>query len=238
MSAYAVVDGELGDVCFGTADPVVEDAWDSLATITPTGQLGDLTIFAGFEPHGDAEADTLAFVNSIDADGTQFQMSVNTIDAVADPDEFLLTLAHEFSHVFTQTTGQLDRTDETIDACDTYFNGEGCYLPDSLMYAWIERFWDSDVLAEVDPAVDSDTTAADDRCTNDAGFLGSYAATNPEEDFAESFSAFVFRLEPATSGQADRLDWIEQQTGLTEFRYRADTAGMTPLDNNFDVCGS
>lgn len=47
----------------------------------------------------------------------------------------------------------------------------------------------------------------------------------------------MFRLEPETDGQADRLDWLVQQPGLAEFRDRADAAGMTPLANDFELCG-
>ena len=47
----------------------------------------------------------------------------------------------------------------------------------------------------------------------------------------------VFRLEPATEGQAARIDWLERQPGLVEFRDRADAANLTPLPNNFDICG-
>jgi hypothetical protein len=235
-SAFRVVDGQLGSPCLGGDDPVVRFAWEDLATITPPSQLVDLALFAGFTPDGADAADTLAFVNALDADGSQFQMSINTLDAQADPDELLLTLAHEFSHVFTATSTQLDRSDEAVEACMTHFNGEGCYLPESLMLNWIERFWDDAMLADVDPFEDS-AEGADLRCSLDGGFFGPYAATNPEEDFAEAFSAFVFGLEPDTSGQAERLDWIGAQPGLAEFRVRADAAGMTPMENRFETCG-
>ena len=236
-SAYVVDDGQLGDLCFGDDDDTILDAWDALATITPDGQLGDLVLFGGFEPDGEVAAETLAFVNPDDSDGSGFQMSINTVDAVADPDELLLTLAHEFTHVFTATADQLDRTDEAIDDCATYFNGEGCYLADSLMSDWISEFWDLDVLETVDPLEES-VDDADARCLDDDGFFGPYAASNPEEDFAEAFSAFVFDLEPATDGQADRLEWIAAQPGLAEFRDRAEVAGLTPLATNFDTCGT
>jgi hypothetical protein len=231
-----VDDGDLIALCFGTDDETVLDAWESLATITPDGQLGDLVLFGGFEPAGDLAADTLAFVNAVDSDASGFQMSINTDEAARDPDELLLTLAHEFTHVFTATPEQLDRTDEAIDGCGTYFNGEGCYRAESLMYDWIIAFWDPSVLATVDPNEES-VDDADARCADDDGFFGTYAASNPEEDFAEAFSAFVFDVAPQTDGQAARLDWIAAQPGLVEFRARAETAGLTPLANNFDICG-
>lgn len=236
-SAYRVDDGLLGVLCFGVDDPTILDAWDSLATIAPTAQLTDLVLFGGFEPDGPDADDTLAFVNAVDTTGSGFQMSINTVDAAADPGELLLTLAHEFSHVFTATAEQLDRSDEAIDGCDTYFSGDGCYLADSLMIDWIVELWNPDVLAGVDPLEDS-VDDADARCAGDEGFFGPYAATNPEEDFAEAFSAFVFGLDPDTDGQADRLDWIAAQPGLVEFRERADAAGLTPLANNFELCGT
>lgn len=235
-SAYRIDNGRLGERCLGDDDPTILAAWDALSTIAPVTQLSDIALFAGFEPDGDGAAETLAFVNALDADGAQFQMSVNTVEAEVDPDELLLTLAHEFSHVFASTSAQLDRTDEAIDACSTYYNGDGCYLPGSLMIAWIEAFWDDDLLTSVDPFEDFPDDA-DARCAIDPGFFGPYSATNPEEDFAEAFSAFVFRLEPDTDGQAARLEWIADQPGLVEFRDRADTAGMTPLANNFGICG-
>jgi hypothetical protein len=48
----------------------------------------------------------------------------------------------------------------------------------------------------------------------------------------------VFDLEPATDGQAQRLERIATQPGRAEFRDRAEAAGWTPLANNFDVCGT
>jgi len=176
-------------------------------------------------------------VNVLDANGASFQMSVNTVESEADADELALTMAHEFSHVFTTTPDQLDRTDEAIEACHTYYNGAGCYLPDSLMIAWISEFWDDEVLAALVPGVD-DPDGAEERCALDDGYFGSYAPSSPEEDFAEAFSAFVFGLEPETGGQAARLGWMALQPGLSEFRERADDAGLTPLDNRFDLCGS
>ncbi|MGB0111603.1 MAG: hypothetical protein WBP59_00135, partial [Ilumatobacteraceae bacterium] len=159
------------------------------------------------------------------------------VESEADADELALTMAHEFSHVFTATPSQLDRTDEAIDDCDTYVNGEGCYLADSLMFAWTEAFWDDDLMGSLDPGVD-DPDAADKRCSLDDGYFGSYAPISPEEDFAEAFSAYVFALEPLTDGQASRLDWMSSEPGLVEFRERADAAGLSPLENQFDLCGT
>ncbi len=239
-TAHYVVDGALGEVCLGDADDRLIRAWDSLATITPTGQLADLGVFTGFESTEDGEDGeevTLAFVNALDADGSLFQMSVN-LDAYADdPDEAELTMAHEFSHVFTSLPSQLDRSLETIENCETYDNGEGCYLDDSIMYQWIEMFWGNGLIDQVDPFAEATGADGQERCDTDAGFFGAYAASTPEEDFAESFSVYVFDVETFSDGQQERIDWIAAQPGLAEFRERAESAGLTGLRNNFDECG-
>lgn len=235
--AHYVVAGRLGDVCFGERNELVVEAWEQLADITPPGQLGDLGLFAGFASGEDGDEVSLAFVNTIDDDGTLFQMSVNIVEAQDDPDELLLTMAHEFSHVFTGLDTQIDRSLEAFESCATYFNGEGCYRPDSLMFDWIEAFWSDGLIDEVDPESDATADAGQERCDLEPGFFGAYAASNPEEDFAESFAAYVFDVEPAGDAQQAKLDWIDEQPGLAEFRERAAAAGYTPLDYSFDPCG-
>ncbi len=235
--AHVVVDGALGAVCFGDEDPTLIDAWEALSVITPSLQLTDLGLFGGYLSGESGDEITLAFVNALDDDGTLFQMSVNLDEYDQDGNEALLTMAHEFSHVFTALPTQIDRSAEALDSCDTYFNGEGCYEPDSLMYQWIVQFWGDGLIDEIDPFADATGEGGQQRCDVEPAFFGAYAASSPEEDFAESFSALVFQLEPTTVEQQDKLDWMVAQPGLAEFRDRALAAGIGPLENNFDACG-
>ncbi|MCD9623429.1 hypothetical protein [Rhabdothermincola salaria] len=237
-AAHVVTDGRLGALCFGEPDDTLVEAWDELVAITPPGQLSDLAVVVGFVADEDDDSQTLAFVNALDSEGLAFQMSINLPAFDADRDEASLTLAHEFTHVFTQTPDQLDRSVADPAACETHFNGDGCYRPGSLMAAWIEEFWSDEELATVDVDADPYPEDGDDRCDVDDSFFGSYAATNPEEDFAEAFSAFVYRVAPLTAGQRTKLDWLAGQAGLAEFRSQALDAGLGPLENTFEVCGS
>ncbi len=235
-SAHFVVDGTLGDLCLGDADDRLTQAWNALATIAPQGQLGDLGVFTDFEASEEGEEVTLAFVQPLDADGSLFQMSVNLDEYEADPQEALLTMAHEFSHVFTSIPSQTDRTVEAVDNCETYSNGESCFFEDSLVDQWVDAFW-ADYIDDFDPTVEATGAEGEERCAIDAGFLGSYAASTPEEDFAETFSAYVFDVPAATPEQQERIDWMADQPGLVEFRDRAEAAGLTPVRNGFEVCG-
>lgn len=229
--AYQVVDGTLGPTCFGEPDQLLEESWSMLADITPPDQLRDLAVFGGFT----TRSDTLAFVTTADEGlGSLYEMSINLGTANDDLDELSLTLAHEFSHVFTATPNELDR-DVLDDECDGFHNGEGCYRPDSLIDSWVKEFWPEHI-----DSYDPDDNPEDDvveRCSIDPGFFGSYGATNPEEDFAESFAAYVLRVPTEGERQQARVDWIDDQPGLREFRDRAVASGYGPLTSNFDECG-
>ena len=227
--AYQVVDGQLGAICFGSPDAIVEGAWRILADLTPPDQLRDLVVFAGITSI-ETDGETLAFVQRIDDDGTEFLMAVNIAATERDPQEATLTMAHEFSHVFTALPTELDRTVFPED-CTTFDNGEGCYVEESILNQWYQRYW-LDV-----PGDPTDDSNADERCSLNDGFFGAYAASNPEEDFAEAFSAYVLQLEARTPGQQDRLDFIDTFPGLREFRDRAVALGYGPQENRFDVCG-
>lgn len=227
--AYQVVDGVLGSVCFGSPDETVEWAWRVLADLTPPDQLRDLAVFGGFTSTED-DGITLAFVQRLDDDGTQFLMAVNIAETRSDENEAILTMAHELTHVFTALPDELDRFILPED-CTTFDNGEGCYEPDSIIQRWFEEFWTAA------PGEPNDADDAGPRCDLDAGFFGSYAASTPEEDFAEAFSAYVLRVEARTDGQQQRLDFIDAFPGLREFRDRAAELGYGPLENRFDLCG-
>jgi len=235
VTAYYIVDGELGARCFGDGDAVVERAWEILADLTPPAQLSDLALFVGFRSNEGGDEVTLAYVNSVD-DDSLFQMSVNVAEADIDDSELALTLAHEFSHVFTATSPEFDR-DSDAESCATYWNGEGCYVAGGLLASWIDEFWRPDLIEQMDPNAEVTVAAGQERCDLNAQFFGAYAAASPEEDFAEAFSAFVLRVPAKSDDQQSKLDWIASKPGLMEFRDRAVAAGYGPQAHNFDPCG-
>lgn len=236
-TAHFVVDGKLGKVCFGTPDKVLLDAWNLLATLTPPERLKDLALFAGFKPGKKAKADdpTFAFVNAIDDGGTLFQMSVNLPEAAKDRQEFKLTMAHEFSHVITTASTQLDRKAAAA-SCSTFVDSDGCFLPSSYIADWVTRFWGDGLAQQVDPQAEPSIEIGEPRCKVNASFLNPYAASHPEEDFAESFAAFVFAV-PLPASLQPKVDYFAAHPELVVFRTRAASAGLAPLTDTFDHCG-
>lgn len=235
-TVHVVVEGVLGAPCLGEEDETLFAAWDALAVIAPTAARADLGLFGGFAGGDAGDEVTLAFVHPLDDDGSIFQMSINLASFEADENESYLTIAHEFSHVFNLGPTQIDRSVESEGSCDTFDNGEGCFYDDSLMAQWVEEFWDDGLLDDFDPREEASGEAGGPRCELNPEFLGSYAASNPDEDFAETFSAFVFGLD-VDDAVEPKIEWMAEQPGLVEFRDRAIDAGLTALENNFERCG-
>ncbi len=237
--AYYVIDGKLGDVCLGKGSQTLVDAWDLLDTIAPGDALDSLGVFAGFSSKERGDEISVAFVNRANDDGSLFQMSLNLETTVEDGDYLAVTLAHELSHVFTALPDQLTASNLGIGSksCDTYFNGDGCYTDSSLMTDWIAAFWTDEMMEDVNPIVEATADDGQARCDLNGGFLGAYAASSPEEDFAEIFGAYVLQISARTPGQQARLDWFAARPELARFRTAAEAAGIGPLENEFDRCG-
>jgi hypothetical protein len=240
VAAYAVQEAQVVGVCAGDPDRALDAAWRELTAAVPAEQLRALTVFAGYD---DPDSDVAAFATLLGESNDRFGIVVNLALAEEDPEELRLTLVHEVAHVFTQTPDQLD-VDADPAECATFHNGNGCFVDGSLMAEWIDWFWSDDQLAALpDPSsadaaddAEGDDPAAARRCSLDPGFLGTYAASSPEEDFAESFSAFVFDLDVPSEVQP-RLDFFAQHPQLAAVREHALADGREPPVNNFDECG-
>lgn len=228
---YSVLDGELDALCYGVSDPVVEASWDSLATVANSEALADVLLFAGYE----AAADTMAFAGPIDDDNQQFVIAVDVVSAAHDVDELRLTMVHELAHVLTQTPDQLD-TDLLPEECETLWNGLGCFRPDSYVAGWVEQFWTDEDVASLPGDGAIDEAGGEDRCVLEPNFVGSYAASHPEEDFAETFSAWVFSVD-VDAELAPKFDYFATFPELVVMRQAAIQAGLVDLPSNFDRCG-
>jgi len=235
VSAHHVDDGELGELCLGGDDSTLMTAWELLEEFTSAADRGRLALFAGFLGD-DEELQTVAYVVPVTDDGEEFRMSVNLDAATAEPEGFVLTVVHEFAHVLTSGPDQLDRTIRPED-CTTFDNGSGCFLPGSWVAQWVDRFWDAQALSGIDPDREPSPDDGDARCAVDPSFLGPYAASHPEEDFAESFSAFVLDV-PVPDPVRPRMDFFASDEEFRRFRDRALAAGIAPVDDVFEGCGA
>lgn len=236
---HFVVGGELQAPCYsdpeGTSDDRLVDAWTSLTDVTPIELVDDISLIAGYE--GCADCETLAFVVALDAEASFFLLAVDVAAGADDPDERRLTMMHELTHVFAQEPGaQLD-VQSGGEPCPTYYNGVGCFAEDSYLWAWIQEFWAPEELAGLPPdGAPDDPADAERRCRDDAGYTGAYAAVHPEEDFAETFSAYVYDID-LDSALTDKLAFFDRYPEFVAIRENARSLGLAGIDDDFDGCG-
>ncbi len=139
-------------------------------------------------------------------------------------------MMHELTHVFAQEPGSQLVVQDVDDDCATYFNGVGCFTDDSYMWAWIQEFWPQDLLDGL-PADGSpdDQRDAEERCRIDAAYTGSYAAVHPEEDFAETFSAYVYDV-ATDAALVDKLAFFDRYPEFVAIRENARALGLAGTD--------
>jgi hypothetical protein len=233
IAMHFVVKGQVQPPCSGEVDPRLEAAWTAMADVTPAALLSDVSLLAGFE--GCDTCDTLAFVTTLDEDAEFFLMAIDVQAGAEDPNELALTMQHELTHVFTQVPRtQLDIS-ISVEECTTYYNGAGCLRESAYTWQWIQQFWDAEALATIAADGGVNEEAGEARCVTDAPYTGPYGASNPEEDIAEVFAAYVFDVDVSTALD-EKLAFFDQYPEFREVRERAEALGRWNADYSFDDC--
>jgi len=195
-------------------DVVLQDeAWRIFTTLIPSE---DRQMVAQYLVFTDGFENTLAAVDQTPNDLTHWIVEVDVAD-LKNKDAFLFTLTHEYAHLLTLNSSQVNIDEEVFNdpsnvslleskaaACAYYFTDGGCSHPDSYVNAFYKRFW-VDINTEW-KKIDA-LQYADDLNPYYAGlynfylahqdqFVDDYATTHPTEDIAESFAYFVFSPKP------------------------------------------
>lgn len=195
-----------------------QELWDYFAGLIPLSERRMITRYAVFT---DGPEETLAMVEPDPEDPTRWTLAIDPADA-GDREELTYTLIHEFGHLLTLDERQVppdlslaqDPDDETlfqeaVEACPYYFPGEGCSTAESYINAFFERFWIDrydewlEIDAEEDENMRVDLMGQFYQDYQDE-FVTDYAASNPEEDIAESWTLFVLKPKPAGDTLAEQ----------------------------------
>jgi len=195
------VDGDGLRLIEGKAQKWHVETWARFAELIPANARTDL---ACYEAHPASLGG--AWVAPEDDRLDNWRMAIGRDRDLAELDH---TLIHEFAHLWTLDDGVLD-TRTGPRGCSTYHPGEGCPRPGSVLRSFVETFWSDADLAAVqrennsnDPYAGED--GAYDRYRRAPGrYVSDYAATNPAEDLAETFSHFVLESRPTGNSVADR----------------------------------
>ncbi|MDN5201053.1 hypothetical protein QQ008_06765 [Fulvivirgaceae bacterium BMA10] len=176
-----------------------DEVWKFFVKLIPAEirpQMKRLLLFA------DSESGVGAYVGPVDPDGKnlkEWEMGLN-LDAfyqneVLDKPEAGAIIIHEFGHLLTLHEGQINSGVDSA-TCSNFFTSEGCSRKDSYLTPFFGKFW-NDIHAE---SLKIESAEGEEKFYNKYKdrFLTRYAATNPAEDIAESFTYFVLKNNKAS----------------------------------------
>ncbi len=159
--------------------------WDKVQDIIPSKYM---EMINRFEINTDGYGEITAFVDSVD--NRNWSLSVDIRDLLDEDGRFMedgiITIIHEFAHIISLNSEQMttDKRDNTL-----YTVEEGTLKKDSYLNMYYQRFW-KDLISEREKTYnDEDFYTFYENHSND--FVTEYAATNPVEDFAETFAVFI-----------------------------------------------
>jgi len=149
-----------------------------------------------FNIETDGVDNTMAYVDS--EDGIKWILSLDPADAKNSKD-LIETITHEFGHIVTLNNTQMKS--EVDENSSTYTTDEGTTKENSYLNKFYQKFW-KEIREEFD-RVDSEDEAMDFYEKHEEKFVSDYAATNVEEDLAETFRVFMLEKKPTGSTVAD-----------------------------------
>ena len=180
---YAVEKGENFKIISGKENGNHKKVKKWFAAISPN-KFSD-TYLSRLIPYTKEKSDTMAYVAADPNNPGRWDMYVNMISMRDGEKEMLFTLIHEFMHILSLNTSQVD---ENVDPenCEYYIQ-EGCTKDGSYIKAFYNKFWKGKFTSD-DP-----DSAMENFAKAENSFVTEYAATNPGEDIAESFASFIFK---------------------------------------------
>jgi len=163
----------------------------------------------------------LAYVRQENDELTKWRIVLDINDAFDAKGDYINeydeTIVHEFAHLLTLNASQMQKN-----SSNTYENEEGILTEDAYLNQFYQKFW-LDIQGDFDEIVDAydPDTVYDFYDKYEDHFVTDYAATNPEEDIAESFRLFVCFDKPQGDEIKDeKVKWFYQFEELVELRER------------------
>jgi hypothetical protein len=132
-----------------------------------------------------------------------------------DENEMIMTLVHEYAHIFSLNTKQVDGT--VSGSCPALQIAEGCAKPTGLINSFQTEFWQG---LGASPENEEFGAFYQGR---ESDFVSEYAGTNVIEDFAETFSYATLKdTSQYRDGAASKISWMgrnaETNTRIQEIK--------------------
>ena len=130
--------------------------------------------------------------------------------------ETAYTAIHEFAHILTLNAGQVNVSSS---ACNTFHTGEGCSNGNSYINGFFQNFWTDIIEEHRNLNTDDEYFEFYEKYRN--RFVSEYAATNPGEDIAETFTIFVINDLPTGNSIAEqKVRYLYEFDELVTMRQR------------------
>jgi hypothetical protein len=222
VAAYPVRAGRLAAPTEGQALACHQQLWKVIQSVYPGKELAMLDRLVVFEAPADDDLEGEVWPD--DAKDTRWTLAVTLVDM---GDLGLAhTLVHELGHLLSLNTTEVDPAPEPADGCATYDTGGGCSLPGSILDDYTANTWGESLLGtwyDIDAITDDkkrDKALADLYAKNEADFVDPYAATDPDEDFAETFAYWCLREPLLTPPLERKAEFMTHRTELQPMRAR------------------
>jgi|GEM_PF-2985616 len=201
---YVIKDSQIQNIEIEPTDQIL---WDLFSKVAVNKNLLNTVTEMRIFGQTSQELDTfLAFVQSLSTTDDDWTIGIN-YDEISNPRDTVLTFIHEYMHIVSLQDKELVSTDEFFDSsqpCTTLYLSEGCAEPDSILNKWHDSHWKPNNLTFSQE--DDQDTSYSRYFDNQALFINDYAATNPVEDFAETFAYWVLNDETVPSAKKTYLD--------------------------------
>ncbi len=180
-----------------------QEIWALFTQLIPQDQR---TMVDQFGISSDGVEETMAWVEPIDEyDLSSWLLVIDPADA-GNPEELTFTLIHEYGHLLTLNDHQII---SDAASCSTYEPQEGCTTSNAYLNAFYQKFWVNlyPEIQEIEEESDEDRyydLLDAFYQEHEDQFVSDYAATNVEEDIAESWSYFVLGQKPDGNSIAEQ----------------------------------
>ncbi|MBI9050731.1 MAG: hypothetical protein JEZ00_15020 [Anaerolineaceae bacterium] len=154
-------------------------------------------------------------------DTSRWTLYIDVLDG-KDTTEYTHTLTHELGHLITLKSDQFSGSSGS---CSTFETDYGCFSSNSYVTDFINQFWMGnmsewqDIEYNTTTQEDFDSQIEDFFAKYSDQFVNDYAATHPEEDFAETWLYYVFDLTPEGGSIADqKIAFYESYPELVQIK--------------------
>jgi len=206
------------------------EIWELFTSLIPKQSRSDVSAFTIYTDGRDGE---MAAVERDQQDPSKWILSIDIIDVYPsgnfDEKEITYSLIHEFGHILTAGALQVDIDPELLqepyseindyllqeefmkkeqECSPKFMTFDGCTKSDSYLNVFFQTFW-RDIYSEfnVIQSIEDDNQYYEEldlfyEKYNDR-FVTDYASENPDEDIAESWTAFVLNEKPVRKSIAE-----------------------------------